>query len=277
MLREELMDDAKLLAVDRTLVSQVFTQDRGQGVELSQVHDSWRWASSFNDGLDSDNTDFNDGGGTLTGSGFPAFHTAGEAEYALTGRIECLLGGEWKMFEDFTAAKGQDFGCLLGAALHWQQSTQTPAATDVDIDTLQLTVDASLEGDSWNLYGAFVYRYQDFENAGLAGSDDASDFGAVIQGGWRFAENTEVFAQWSAIFADEDRFASGEDNFHFVTVGFNEYFAGHAVKGTVDAVISLNDTSNLVATGSLPDTAIGLLGSSEEGEVAFRLQMQLLF
>jgi len=277
MLREELVSSSKQLAVERSLTNEVFTQDRSQGVELSAQYEGWRWAVAFSDGLDSENTDFNGGGGSLIG-GFPAFKTAGEAEYAFTGRVEFLFSGKWDMFEDFTAAKGQDFGFMLGGAAHWQQSTQTPNPADVDIDTFQFTVDASLEGDSWNLYGAFIYRFQDFENAGVAGNSDASDFGAIVQGGWRFAENTEIFARWDAIFADEDRFgSSGEDNFHFITVGFNQYYAGHAAKASIDAVWSLNDTSNLVSTGALSDTGVGLLGDTNEGEVAVRLQMQLLF
>ena len=277
MIREELVDDGKQLAVERSQVAQAFTQDRSQGIELASEYENWRWAVAFSDGLDSDNTDFTGGGGALVG-GFPAFHTAGEAEYALTGRVEWMGSGNWGMFEDFTSAKGQDFGFLLGLAGHWQQSTQTPAPGDVDIDTFQVTADVSLEGDSWNLFGAFVYRFQDFENAGVAGNDDASDFGAVIQGGWRFAESTEVFARWDAIFADEDRFAGNdEDNFHFITFGLNQYYAGHAAKATIDAVISLNDTTNLVSSGALPDTGTGLLGEMDEGEVALRLQMQLLF
>ena len=270
MLREELVSSSKQLAVERSLTNEVFTQDRSQGVELSAQYEGWRWAVAFSDGLDSENTDFNDSGA----SSIP-FRTAGEAEYAFTGRVEFLFNGKWDMFEDFTAAKGQDFGFMLGGAAHWQQSTQTPNPTDTDFNTFQFTVDASLEGDSWNLYGAFIYRIQDPTSSGSG--DDVNDFGAVVQGGWRFAENTEVFARWDAIFADNDRFGGGEDNFHFITVGFNQYYAGHAAKASIDAVWSLNDTSNLVSTGALSDTGVGLLGDTNEGEVAVRLQMQLLF
>ncbi|MBX3386686.1 MAG: hypothetical protein KF768_08960 [Phycisphaeraceae bacterium] len=271
MLREELVESSRQLAVERSIMNEAFTQDRSQGIELAAQYDAWRWAVAFSDGLDSENTDFNGPGG----SGIP-FVVAGEAEYALTGRVEFLFDGQWKDFEDFTAQKGQDFGFMLGAAIHWQQSTQTPTPTDVDVDTLQFTVDASLEGDGWNLFGAFVYRWQEQSALGMSDTD-LSDFGAVIQGGWRFAENTEVFVRWDAIFADEDRFGGGEDNFNFLTVGLNHYYAGHAAKASVDLVWSFQDTSNLVSSGFLPNTGVGLLGDSEENEVAIRLQFQLLF
>lgn len=271
MLREELVSSARQLAVERSVVNEVFTQDRSQGIELSYATENWRFAAAFSDGLDSENTDFADMGGT----GAP-LRPAGENEYALTARAEFMIqGNDWKVWDDFTAQKGQDFGFLLGVAAHWQQSTQTPNPADVDNDTLQFTVDASLEGDSWNLFAAFIYRWQEISALG-ASDTDLSDFGFIVQGGWRFAENSEVFARWETLVADDDRFMGGEDTFNFLTIGFNQYYAGHAAKATVDLVWSFQDTTNLVGQGVI-GTANGILGDSEENEVAIRAQFQLLF
>ena len=272
MLREELVSSSRQLAVERSVVTEVFTQDRSQGIELSYATENWRIAGAFSDGLDSENTDFADAGGA---AGFP-LRPAGENEYAFTARAEFMIqGNDWKVWDDFTSAKGQDFGFLLGVAAHFQQSTQTPAPTDVDTDTLQFTVDASLEGDSWNLFGAFVYRWQEQSALG-AGDTDLSDMGFVVQGGWRFAENSELFARWETLLADDDRFMSGEDSFNFLTLGFNQYYAGHAAKATIDLVWSFEDTSNLAGSGVI-GTANGILGDTEENEVAIRAQFQLLF
>jgi len=272
MLREELVSSSRQLAVERSVVNEVFTQDRSQGIELAYATETWRIAGAFSDGLDSENTDFNDAGGA---AGFP-IRVAGEAEYALTARAEFMISGnDWKMWDDFTSKKGQDFGFLLGVAAHWQESTQTPNPGDSDTDTLQFTVDASLEGDSWNIFGAFIYRFQEQSALG-AGETDLSDMGFVLQGGWRFAENTEVFARWETLLADDDRFSSGEDTFNFITVGLNQYYAGHAAKATLDVVYCFEETSNLSGTGVL-GTGNGLLGDTEEGEIVIRAQFQLLF
>jgi hypothetical protein len=275
LLREELVSSGRQLAVERSLMNEAFTQDRSQGIELSYATENWRIAAAFSDGLDSENTDFNDAGPT---SGSP-FIVTGEAEYAFTARAEFMVSGnDWKVWDDFTAQKGQDFGFLIGLAAHWQQSTQTPSPTDVDTDTLVVTADLSFEGDSWNLFAAGVLRWQ--EQSALGVSDtDVTDYGFVIQGGWRFAENTEVFARWDAIFADSDRpgFTSGEDNFNFLTIGLNQYYAGHAAKATIDLVWSFQDTTNLVNSSLLPNSGTGLLGDKEENEVAIRAQFQLLF
>ncbi len=274
LLREELVSSSRQLAAERSLTNEAFTQDRSQGIELSYETEAWRGMFAFSDGLDSENTDFTTGQSGPSGS---TFQISGEADYAFTGRFEYMASGNWRQFDDFTAEKGGDFGCLLGVAAHWQQSPNSNAATDTDTQTFEFTFDVSLEGDSWNAYGAYIGRYNDSSTLG-GGDTDGYDSGFIIQGGWRFAENTEVFARWDAILPDDGNAPfTDTDWFNFLTVGLNQYYAGHAAKATLDLVYSLDDTSALVSAGVLPDTGVGLLGSDQEGEVVIRLQFQLLF
>lgn len=272
LLREELVSDSKQLAAERSLVNGLFTQGYSQGVEMAYEAETWRGFFAFSDGLNSANTDFNTRQNTPGGFGLGI---SGQSDYALTGRVEFMLSGNWKQFEDFTSPKGSDFGFLVGAAAHWQQSDNSNLVTDVDYQTFRYTVDASLEGDSWNLYGAFIGDHTTSRAFGTD-SPDFDNFGVVVQGGWRFAENTELFGRWEGLFVDEDIVGSGsDDDFHFLTVGLNQYYAGHAAKATIDAVWSLNDTSNLSAV--LPNTGVGLLGQSKSNEVVVRLQFQVMF
>lgn len=271
LLREELVGDDKQLAADRSITNNAFTQDYSQGVMYDYETESWRLAAAFSDGLATRNTDITNNEDTSS------FGVGGEADYAFTGRFEYMFAGNWRMFDDFTAAKGQDYGALLGVAAHWQSSANSNNPADIDRDTLQYTADVSVEGDSWNLYGAFLGRWEEFEGLG-GSSSDFHDFGAVIQGGWRFAENTELFARWDAIFGDEDRAAfASDDTFNFLTVGLNHYWAGHAAKGTLDLIWAFDKTDALQSVGVLSDTGVGILGDSEENEIAIRAQFQLLF
>ena len=275
LLREELVSDAYQLAAERSLANQAFSQSWSQGVELAYEAESWRFAGTFSDGLNSQNTDFAGVPTNPSAENTGLFRVAGEADWAVTGRGEFLFAGNWAQFKDFTSPKGADFGALLGVAAHYQQSENTNVSTDVDRDTFQYTADLSLKGDSWNLFGAFIGRYTKLKT--LGGADpDFNDFGAVVQGGWRFAENTELFARWDALFFDSDRNLA-EDNFNFVTVGINHYFAGHAAKFTVDGTYAFEETSALQGLGILQDTGVGLLGDTEDGEVVIRGQFQLLF
>jgi len=273
-LREELVSSKYQLAAERSVVNELFNQDYSQGVELRYEAADWRFMAAFTDGFGTDNSDYPNG--------------AGEADYAVTGRGEWKFAGDWKDFEDFTSKAGQNFSGLLGAAIHWQQSSNTSNPADVDLDYLTYTADVSFEGDSWNAYGAFVGSHAEARAAGV--DNDFDDFGIVAQGGYRFAANTELFARWDGVFLDEDRNAA-DDNVNFLTVGLNQYYAGHAAKATVDFIYSFNEATSLTGfnpsssglgvqgfeNGGYPSTGLGLLGDMEEGEIAVRFQFQLLF
>lgn len=267
LLREELIPDQRQLAVERSLVNSAFSQDRSQLVQLSYEADPINFRVAFSDGINSDNTDFDAGENS-------AFIIAGEADWAATARFEYLLSGNTKQFADFTGEVDGPFGALLGAAIHYQQSPNTNDAADVDRNTLQYTVDLSLEGSGWNVYGAFIGRNDDFR-AG-AGDTEFDDFGVVVQGGLRVHPKWEPFIRYEAFFFDSDR-GFEDDNHNFLTVGVNHFIAGHAIKVSGDVVVPFEETADLVSSGILPDTGMGLLGSSEDGEVVVRLQFQLLF
>jgi hypothetical protein len=140
-----------------------------------------------------------------------------------------------------------------------------------------------LKGDSWNVFAAGYGRYISTRGpVGNPSTPEFNDFGAVVQAGYRVEKTTEIFARYDGVYLDSNRHSSGNDNFNFVTVGVNEYFAGQAAKGTVDLVYSIDKTANLIGArgvpqAGFPSTGLGLLGDSKDGEVAIRFQLQLLF
>ena len=270
LLREELVFDQYQLTGERSLVNWTYTAYRAQGAMLAYQSDSWRGCGAVSSGLNSPNTDF------TTSAATPAFVQAGQADYALTGRLDYRFTGDWKMFDDFGSLHGQDFGAMLGGAVHWQQSKDSNLPNDVDQNTLEYTADATLKGNAWSFFGAFIGRYT--KDIAAAGNNEYNDFGGVVQGGWRFAANTEAFARWDAIFVDSSRVSNGAgNNFHFLTAGVNHYFAGQAAKLTLDVVYSFNNTLNLQTLGVLPNSWVGLQGANKPGETAVRCQFQLLF
>jgi hypothetical protein len=275
LLREELMSDSYQLAVERSVTNSAFSQDRSQGVELSREYESVRLAVGFSDGLNSQTTDFAGDPTNPSAENTSRFKVRGEADWAVTARSELLFAGKWGQFKEFTSPRGADYACMLGLAAHYQQSENTNNPADIDRDTLQYTADVSVLGDGWNFFAAFIGRYTKLKT--LGGADpDFNDFGAVVQGGVRVADNTELFARWDALFFDSDRNLA-EDNFNFVTAGVTHFFAGHAAKFTADAVYAFEETSTLNTLRILSDTGIGLLGDTEDGEVVLRGQFQLLF
>lgn len=270
-MREELVSSKYQLAVDRSVLNEEFNQGRSQGIELSYRADWFSGYFAFTDGFASANTNFQ----------------ADPADFALTGRVEFLLGGDWKQFRDFTSPRGSEFGVMIGAAAHYEQ------APDVDGNPrawfLPYTVDISVEGDGWNLFGAFVGQHSDNDLPGAAGVE-ADNFGFVVQGGVYLTEELELFGRYDMIIPDDDN-VGGDDTFNVITAGINYYLHGHAAKFTLDVAYYIDETtgsslgfmgpnsSNVDANGGATggNTGIGMLGSAEEGQFTVRAQFQLLF
>jgi hypothetical protein len=261
-LHEDNVSDALQLMVDRSAVAAVFGQDRTQGIELMHRTEQFRASGSYNDGMRALNTDF-DNGGAVPG---------GEADFAFSGKLEWKWAGDWKRFSDFTSFRGSDYAGLLGGAAHYQSGGETGGPT-ADTELLSYTIDASIEGDGWNAFGAVVGRNIDTAGATF------DDYGLLAQAGFFVSEQTELFARYDIVMPDEDRAATA-DPFSSITLGANYYLSpkSHAAKFSADVVWypdSQADTGGLVPA----NTGIGLLADTpgSEGQVVFRVQMQIIF
>lgn len=271
---EALVDDQFQLAADRSVVDSLFNQGYSQGFEVSYETLDWRIKTAFSDGFATANTDY------------PNVPTVG-SDFAFTGRFEYKFAGADfnETFKDFTSEVGKPFAALLGVAGHYQDSANSNARTDVDVQYLGYTADITLKGDSWNAFVAGEGRHTDSRGpVGAGNNPEFDDFGLVAQAGFRIQPNTEIFGRYDGVFLDSSRNlnnGSKKDNFNFITAGVNQYYAGHAAKATVDLVYALDDTRNLFGASTFgpgfPNTALGLLGSSKDGEVTIRFQFQLLF
>jgi len=263
-LREENTSSSKQLAADRSIANETFNQDYSQGVELAYTTDTFRIMGAVSDGFNTDNT---------------ATFSTEESDFAITERAEARFGNAgWKTFKDFTSFREGKTGVLVGVAGHWQHSgdtgnTDTFANTAVTgMDMFSYTADASYEGGGWNVYGAFIGRTIDPDN-----SQSFDDFGAVVQGGAFITDRDELFARWDAVFPDSGR-GAGSDDFNTLTFGTNHYFVpgSHAAKFTADVQWFLDNQSNSSSLiGS--EEGVGLAPTNQNDEVAFRLQMQILF
>lgn len=251
-LREELVSSAKQTAVDRSTVNSVFSLVRGQGVQFSAQRESFRGMVMVSDGGVTNNTDFTSGA---------------EADFGITARGEFRFGeDDFKRFDDLSSFRGSKFAGLLGAAIHYQDGGETGGTTDTAV--FGATIDAAIEGNGWNVFAAGVWR-----NTDSAGGASTDDFGVVIQGGFFVSDPVELFARYDGVFADD---ANGDD-FHTLTAGVNYYLSpeSHAVKLTADAQYYFD---NEAATGIVsPATTTNLLADTEDGQIALRLQMQVVF
>ena len=269
VIRERMVDERYQLAADRSVTTDVFSPEYTQGIAVAYSTDNFKVIGSFNDGAGTSNT---------------AYYHPGEADYALTGRVEFKWSGDWAQFDDFTSWRGTEgYAGMVGGAVHWQGTGETANMTSfppggtalVGGDLFLYTADVSIEGNGWNAFGAFVGRTIDPD--GAATSTD--DYGAIVQGGFFVTDDWELFGRWDGIFPDDD--ATSGDDFHTLTFGANHYFfpGSHAAKFTADVQFSLEDQSGASAvTGfSVPDQSTGLLPATDDSQWMLRLQMQLVF
>ena len=241
-LREELVSSSKQLLVDRSLVNEQRNQDFSQGIQIEYGADAFRIYAMFHDGFGADNT------GALVE----------DVEFAATGRGEVLLAGNWKQFDDFTSFRGEEFGLMIGGAVHYQKGESGTAA--IEEEEFMWTVDASAEFGGANAFVAIVGRHLD--------EADVDRFGVVVQGGYFLTDDWEIFGRYE--WYDYD--TSGMDDINIATVGANYYMAKHNLKWTTDLGFALDTVeSGSSGVGWRTDPA------GEDNQIVFRSQLQLLF
>jgi hypothetical protein len=286
-IKEELNSEFVSLAAERGVVNAFFSQDRAQGVSLGYEDERWWLEGMISDGLRTRNTPF--------GTNFNQTN-----DIALTGRAEYIFAGTRDQLRDYTSPQDQALAANIGAAVHWQHQNNDPSVTKFDRSVgspanrsiFGATIDGQVEGSGLSLYVAGVLGYTRARNVvlddtGATDSRNFTDWGVTVQGSWRFAEKTDVFAKYDGLFLDSDRGLTDRDQFHFITAGFVHYLAGHAAKLTLDTTFATNHTVGLTSSragwlgGSILSISnsdgSGLLGTARGFEAAVRLQMQVLF
>ena len=269
-LREQIVSATHELTTDFSPSHDVFSLNYSQAVGVGYAGETFRIVADVSDGSRNLNTDFN---------------SNAEADFAITSRAEWMWAGDnFKRFDDFTSFRSQDFTGMLGVAAHYQMGGETggldatgaPDGTN-SRDLFAATVDASFEGSGWNAFVAGYYRNDD--NDEVAESDDFSDFGILVQGGYFFTDQVEGFARYDVVLMDGDRSVApdGDDSFHSVAGGFNYYISpeSHALKFSAQVNYFFNPTTDVEIVST--STSIPLLRDGEEGQVSAILQMQIMF
>jgi len=253
--REELVADMYQLAVERSITNSVFALTRTQGVGFGWTGEKVRFGA-----------DIHDGGGNLN----TAFDSNKEADFAVTSRVDWLWSGDsFKRFDDFASFKEGEYTGMLGAAIDWETYGDTGGGAP-DKDILGATIDASMEGNGWNLFAGGIYR-----NTTQTAGADVTDYALFIQGGFFVTEQCELFARYDIILPDD---ADGPDDFSSYTFGCNYYVSpkSHAVKLTGD-VVYYPDAEADSALVPAPARNANLLTDTEGDQFALRLQLQVLF
>ena len=282
-MREELVSEAERLAVEQSLMNLNMSVGRSQGVQLDYHDSANSWSIALSNGMSArSNTILAQVMTTLPGHSFGTNTGAltSNVEFALTSRYERLLAGSWEQFEDFTSPIDDEYGMLLGLAIHWQkaESNSTPiVGSGREQQGVGFTGDLSVEWGGASAFVAATYHYIDSSFVSFnANIDDIYHLlGIVGQVSTYLAPKWEVFVrgewfQFEAGGATQVQFPDAG----IVTFGFNYYIEGHDVKWTTDFGFSTTELGGIWTnelTGWRP------VNQGDEPEVVVRSQIQLLF
>jgi len=246
--REELVSSKYQLAVERSLVNEEFNLDRAAMVMVGYDAEQFRAEAAFSNGAGTSNS------GALTR----------DTEFALTARGEFLAAGNWKQFDDFTSWQEEDYGAMIGAAVHYEREEYGSAATD-ELETFGFTADASVEGGGWGIFGSFYYFTFDDDD-----SVDVDPIAFTIQGSFMFTPDWEAFARYE--WADSD--IDSVEELSLVTVGVTKYWKMHSMKWQSDIGWGINEIEAVWASGRANWRTDS---DDEDGQIVLRTQLQLLF
>jgi len=295
-LREWLVSSKYQLAAERSLVNTMFTTGWTQGLQLNWNNDMLRAMVSYNDGANNANL------GSVSGTNVDGSGAAGDnsgvgfAQWAVTGRVEAMLSGNWAQFDKLTSMRGEGSGILLGAGLNWQrggQQTDSTGATPTSIAAnsnadgmfFSWTADATWQLGGANIYAAWVMNTA-YSNPNNVGSQNS--YGAVVQGGYFITDAIELFARWEWMSSQNNGspatggIAGSPATQAFVnnigTIGGNWYISKN-VKWTTDVGVSWNPVT--FQQGLFGQDIAGADYRTEikggGNQLVIRSQLQLLF
>ena len=276
---EEITSSKRQLAADRSLMNELLAgglTDWVQGVAFiwddGPDGSPLRAEIGFSDGPNTDNTNFQNGGGLPA-----AFPGLGSPNYGAFARVELKARGDWKQYDDFTALGNTKDLLVFGGGLSYAEFGKS--------DVLFHSADLQYENRKMGLYAAFTGLYSEPTGTipggeGAAGDPDDDivvtaggtyDWGFLIQAGYMLDRKCELFARFDETFLDDARLLDGaEDSYPEVTVGMNYYIRGHAAKLTIDGVWAPNGIPS-------DQNGLGLIEpDADEEQFAVRAQFQLL-
>lgn len=244
---------------ERSLLSARYRSLYSQGVQIHYTTDKMKLHASFSDGLQSFNNAWNVGS-----SNSP--YLQAQTDFALTGRAEFLLEGEWKQFSDFEGWPDENPGTMIGVSGHWQKGESGDATISNEI--LQWSVDAAHECNGFNLFGAVIGTHVE-NDAGI----NRDEIGFLLQSGVFLNDDWELMARYE--WGDLDGAGGvGGDDLSILTVGVSRFWNRHALKFTTDVGYAFDPVD--AAWGGAGRGWRGD-GAGEDGQIVIRSQINLLF
>ena len=306
-LREEIVSSRRQLAVERSLVDQMFSTKFTQGVMGTWTGDHLMFEAMYNDGGSNANTGataaFNS---ESVGSPQNLNNGAGFTQWAITAHAGWLAYGHWSDFNDLSSYPGEGEGLMFNAWLNMQRggegatsaiqgTNNIPLNGNSDAEFLTWSVDASWHFGGANLFSYFVMNTAyDIPATTTNNISSINSYGAVVQGGYFITNTIELFGRWEWLSTQNkgvndignngatthnvaNVFNAGRTNAY--TAGFNWFIAGRQIKLTTDIGFTTAPLwfNNGIYGAGVAGTNYRIEPDGGGGQIVVRSQLQLLF
>jgi Phosphate-selective porin O and P len=307
-LREEIVSSRRQLAVERSLVDQMFSTKFTQGVMGTWTGDHLMFEAMYNDGGSNANTGataaFNS---ESVGSPQNLNNGAGFTQWAITAHAGWLAYGHWNDFNDLSSYPGEGEGLMFNAWLNMQRggegdtsaiqgTNNIPLNGNSDAQFLTWSVDASWHFGGANLFSYFVMNTAyDIPATTTNNISSINSYGAVVQGGYFITNTVELFGRWEWLSTQSkgvndignvgtldvptvaNVFNAGRTSAY--TAGFNWFIHGRQIKLTTDIGFTTAPLwfNNGIYGAGVAGTNYRIEPDGGGGQIVVRSQLQLLF
>ncbi|MBI1367953.1 MAG: hypothetical protein GC162_04795 [Planctomycetes bacterium] len=311
-LHDEHVSGAHQVAIERAFVTDLFTVDYTQGVQLAYdgqlVGQPVRIAGMIHDGSYQSNTNYN----------------SDTTDIALSGRIDVLLAGDWNEFEDYQAWSGKPMALKVGGAFTYEEGeggrstltdTTVPGAgapfVGVEpntVDVFKWTIDVAAEFPDMfglSLFGAVVGQHLDGNGEPVSATgagavafplpgivDGADQWGVVLQASaFVIPDKMDAFIRYEYVDFDGVVFVNMRDTARSSGTTSNSLY--YPISGPFDDRVHFVTVGSnyyfhgnaakasvdlVYVLGSLPiaDSGAGLQAAGDD-QVSIRAQFQFMF
>ena len=264
-LREQIVSSSAQLAVERSMVNNAFTYGWTQGIELGWSNDELNLTAQYTDGPNQLNT-------ALAPNSTNAWNLRGEMKFG---------EASWKELGLLTSTKGSGSGLLLGFAYQdYDRSGSTLPYGNANASRSNgWTIDATLRGDGWNIFGSIV------RTTGSHAGVEQKSSGWLVQGGFMLSDNSELFAQYQKGSINNAAFTGASDEMSAIRLGINYWptAGNNSLKWTTDIAWSqdalADGAGSEISSADWASSGNGWRNDAndQDGQMLLRTQLQLLF
>lgn len=210
---EELTAASRQQAIERSLVTSLFTMGYTEGVHVQYAKERVAVTTMFHDGSNALDTDF----------------MSDNTDFGIAGRVEWFSHGAPKQFADFNGWLDSEPALRLGAAIDYEKAERGGAALP---DVFKYTLDATYKTPGWSLLLVGAGKHLE-EPDGETIDQYAVEAQAAV---FVVPDKVELYTRYEHVWTG-GLFGTApaiDDGLDLATLGVNCFFHHHAAKLTLD-------------------------------------------